>query len=331
MHDGITRSAAGPLARDTLFRNIGPLVGAAFLGLLSIAVARSTGPEAELLIQSATLSSLALVGMLVVPWHRLPPILQTVPALAFILVALLVRQATGGASSILGQLVLVPVLWLAVYGTAMEVAAGASAVALAMLSTLLLTPDPHGQVRAAALLVASTVVIGIGVQRVFDALRRHAARLDLLAKTDPLTGASNRRSWEEELERVVNDVERAHGALCVALIDVDHFKEFNDEQGHQAGDRLLKEMTALWRSQLRDGDVLARLGGDEFAVLLPRCPLEAAERIMCRLIKGLPQAATCSTGLASWNGIENRHELLARADAALYRAKEAGRNRVSVA
>jgi diguanylate cyclase (GGDEF)-like protein len=326
-----TTSHPGPLSREALFRGIGPLVGAAFLGLLSIAIARSNASGADLLVQAAALSALTVVAMLVIPWHRLPAMVQVGPALAFILVALLIRQATGGAGSILSQLVLVPILWLAVYGTATEVASGIATVALAMLSTLLLTPDPGGQVQSAALLVAFSTAIGFGVQRLFDYLRAHAARLDLLARTDPLTGARNRRAWDEELERVIDDAQANHGAACVALIDVDHFKQFNDERGHQAGDRLLKEMTARWRSQLRDGDILARLGGDEFAVLLPGCPLEAADRIMHRLIEGLPQDATCSTGLASWDGLENRHELLARADAALYRSKEAGRNRVSVA
>jgi diguanylate cyclase (GGDEF)-like protein len=321
----------GPLSREALFRGIGPLVGASFLGLLSITIARSDTSSVELVIQAATLTALTVVAMLMIPWHRLPTVVQVGPAVAFILVALLIRQATGGAGSILSQLVLVPVLWLAVYGTPTEVATGVATVALAMLSTLLLTPDPSGQVQSALWLVTASTCIGFGVQRLFDYLRRHAAQLDMLARTDPLTGAANRRAWDEQLELVIDEVERTHGAACVALIDVDHFKEFNDERGHQAGDRLLKEMTARWRSQLRDGDVLARLGGDEFAVLLPGCPLEAADRIMHRLIERLPQEATCSTGLAAWDGLENRHEFLARADAALYRAKEAGRNRVSVA
>lgn len=326
-----TTAQPGPLSREALFHNIGPLVGAAFLGVLSIAIARSDREGVELLIQSATLTTMTLVAMLVIPWHRLPGAVQVGPALAFVLVALLIRQATGGAESIFAQLVLIPILWLAVYGTVPEIASGVATVALAMLSALLLTPDPHGQIQGAVLLVSFAAVIGFGVQRLFVYLRAHAAQLDLLARTDPLTGARNRRAWDEELERVILDAERTHAPACAALIDVDHFKQFNDERGHQAGDRLLKEMTARWRSQLRDGDILARLGGDEFAILLPGCPMEAAQRIMLRLIEDLPQDATCSTGLASWDGLENRHELLARADAALYRAKEAGRNRVTVA
>jgi len=173
--------------------------------------------------------------------------------------------------------------------------------------------------------------VGFGVQRLFSYLRAHAAQLDLLARTDPLTGVSNRRAWDEQLEAQLERVNAGGQPLCVALIDIDHFKDFNDSKGHQAGDRLLKEVTAWWRSQLRDGDILARFGGDEFAIILPGCPLDAAHRILGRLCEGLPGEQTCSTGLASWNGSETATELEARADAALYGAKEAGRNRIVVA
>jgi diguanylate cyclase (GGDEF)-like protein len=202
---------------------------------------------------------------------------------------------------------------------------------LAMAASLLLTPNPEGQATGAILLILFGSVVGFGVQRLFGYLRAHAAQLDLLARTDPLTGASNRRAWDEEFDRVIERAEGAHQPVCAALIDLDHFKEYNDDRGHQAGDRLLKEMTARWRGQLRDGDILARLGGDEFAVLLPGCPLEPAQRIVNRLVEGMPEQSTCSTGLVSWDGLETPQQLLARADAALYAAKEAGRNRIKVA
>jgi diguanylate cyclase (GGDEF)-like protein len=320
-----------PLGREALFRNIGPLVGAAYLGLLSLAISASDRANGQMLVQAATLTTLTVTAMLIVPWHRLPGIVQVGPALSYVLVALWIRQATGGAESIFAQLVLVPILWLAVYGSLGEVTAGVAAIALAMTSSLLLTPDPQGQLSGAVMLIVFGGAVGFGVQRLFAFLRAHAAQLDMLARTDPLTGASNRRAWEEELEKVIDSSEETHAPVCAALIDLDHFKEFNDARGHQAGDRLLKEVTARWRSQLRDGDVLARLGGDEFAVLLPGCPLEAAERIVSRLVEEMPQDATCSTGLASWDGIEGPGQFLARADIALYGAKDAGRNRVVVA
>src|SRR5207245_603697 len=98
-----------------------------------------------------------------------------------------------------------------------------------------------------------------------------------------------------------------------------------------AGDRFLKEVAAKWRDQLRESDVVARLGGDEFAMLLTSCTLEAAQGIMGRLCSELPEAWTCSAGVGAWDGRESGSDLTARADAALYRAKDAGRNRIEVA
>ena len=93
------------------------------------------------------------------------------------------------------------------------------------------------------------------------------AQLDGLARSDPLTGLANRRTWNDAITSAMRD----QTALCVAMIDLDHFKQYNDEYGHAAGDRLLKASAAAWRSHLRSDDVLARIGGEEFAVLLPRC------------------------------------------------------------
>ena len=117
----------------------------------------------------------------------------------------------------------------------------------------------------------------------------------------------------------------------MALLDVDDFKLYNDRAGHQAGDRLLREITAAWGAHLRRTDVLARIGGDEFAVLLRDCSPADAREVMERLRVSVPQGVTSSVGLACWEEDETPHALWGRADAALYRAKSAGRNRVVLA
>ncbi len=98
------------------------------------------------------------------------------------------------------------------------------------------------------------------------------AQLDGLARSDPLTGLANRRTWNDVIANALRD----ETTLCVAMIDIDHFKQFNDEHGHAAGDRLLKACAGAWRSHLRAEDTLARVGGEEFAVLLPRCSITNA-------------------------------------------------------
>jgi diguanylate cyclase (GGDEF)-like protein len=192
------------------------------------------------------------------------------------------------------------------------------------------------------------VTVGVGglmvnalAGRLRDLARRSAAiageRADLMvaleqaARTDDLTGLPNRRAWNEELDREVARARREATPLCVAVIDLDRFKDYNDMLGHQAGDRFLKMVSSMWRERLRSTDILARYGGEEFSLALPGCDTRDAIELLERLNDSLPEAQTSSAGVAEWNGEEDPAELLGRADKALYEAKEAGRDRVMVA
>jgi diguanylate cyclase (GGDEF)-like protein len=157
-------------------------------------------------------------------------------------------------------------------------------------------------------------------------ISRLVSRLDGLARTDPLTGVPNRRVWDEELPRELERALRMGTPLCVAIVDIDHFKFYNDRHGHQAGDRVLKEVASAWRTQVRSTDLLARYGGEEFVLLLPICALGHALEIAERL-RAVTPLVTCSIGVASWDFRESAGELVERADRALYAAKAAGRNR----
>jgi diguanylate cyclase (GGDEF)-like protein/PAS domain S-box-containing protein len=152
-------------------------------------------------------------------------------------------------------------------------------------------------------------------------------RLESVARTDELTGLSNRRAWEEQLPREMAGAARQQRSLCVAMLDLDRFKAFNDRLGHPAGDRLLKELAAQWRSTLRPTDMIARYGGEEFAVLLAGCEMELAMEIVERLRSISVEGQTCSAGVAQWDGEESASTLLERADRALYEAKATGRDR----
>jgi diguanylate cyclase (GGDEF)-like protein len=176
--------------------------------------------------------------------------------------------------------------------------------------------------------------IGVELQaRVRAALARahHLTHLIDTARTDALTGLPNRRAWDEELPR---DLVRARGAgqpLCLALFDLDHFKRFNDEYGHQAGDRLLRQVAAEWLARVRETDLLARYGGEEFGLVLRGAGREEAEAAVERLRAAMPEPHTCSAGLAAWDGRESVEALVDRADQALYAAKAAGRDALMVA
>jgi diguanylate cyclase (GGDEF)-like protein len=157
------------------------------------------------------------------------------------------------------------------------------------------------------------------------------ARLEVSARTDDLTGLLNRRAWEEELPREMARSRRQSDPLCVAMLDLDFFKNYNDERGHQAGDRLLKQGASAWVGELRASDTLARYGGEEFTVALPGCNLANAKDIVERLRAAMPAGQTVSAGVACWNGRESAEELVGRADKALYEAKRLGRDRLVTA
>jgi diguanylate cyclase len=157
-------------------------------------------------------------------------------------------------------------------------------------------------------------------------IRRLTSRLQGLARTDALTGVPNRRVWDEELPRELERARRMGTTLCVAMIDLDNFKGYNDQFGHQAGDLVLKEAASAWRLQVRSTDLLARYGGEEFVLLLPVCALDNATEIVERL-RAVTPLVTCSVGVASWDFQESAAALVERADQALYMAKAEGRNR----
>lgn len=165
-------------------------------------------------------------------------------------------------------------------------------------------------------------------------------QLSLLARTDGLTGLCNRRSFEEALQREFMRAKRYGSPLSVVLLDVDHFKHFNDHNGHPMGDKLLQEVAGVVRASVREVDTPARYGGEEFVVILPETDLKAALRVAERIRVGVNSLAmeegktqplgrfSVSVGVASYpNPASSAEELVKLADDALYQAKQAGRDR----
>ncbi|MFC7530794.1 diguanylate cyclase [Actinoplanes sp. GCM10030250] len=209
--------------------------------------------------------------------------------------------------------------------------AGASLIAPALLGVQL----EAGYVRNGwAFVFGSAALFLLVVSRMALLVReveRHARQVRDLARSDELTGLPNRRAWNDELPRALERARRDRTPVSVAILDLDHFKGFNDAHGHPAGDRLLKEASAAWHATLREVDVIARYGGEEFVVLLPGADAGEGRQALDRALAVTPLGQTFSAGLAVWDGIETSDELLQRADAALYEAKAAGRNQISQA
>lgn len=171
-------------------------------------------------------------------------------------------------------------------------------------------------------------------------MERELAMVSNLVREDQLTGALNRRGLDEALGRELARTERLNTQLAVGLLDIDHFKKLNDSLGHQAGDRALRHLANVIKTLLRPTDSLARYGGEEFLVLLPNTDVEEALTVMKRVQRELTRQfflhnnekvlITFSAGVAQHQQGENEAALIERADAAMYRAKRSGRNRVEV-
>jgi diguanylate cyclase len=181
-------------------------------------------------------------------------------------------------------------------------------------------------------------------QKVEDAeqrIRKLTLELDqasTLAHNDYLTGALNRRGMEEALAREFSRADRSGSKVCLALMDVDHFKRLNDSLGHEAGDTALAHLAKVTREALRPTDVLARYGGEEFVIILPETDLDEGKQVMARVQRDLTRnfflhknervLITFSAGVAERRAEEGAEITLKRADMALYEAKHSGRNRV---
>ena len=180
-----------------------------------------------------------------------------------------------------------------------------------------------------AIAIGSMALFLLVVTRMAQLLRHvesQARQLRDLATIDDLTGLPNRRGWSAALATAIELARREDEPLSVAMIDLDHFKRFNDEFGHQAGDRMLRSAAAAWKDVLRAADHIARYGGEEFIVLLHHVDGEGARAMLERLRPVTPAGQTFSAGVATWNPPETSDQLITRADRALYRAKDAGRN-----
>jgi diguanylate cyclase (GGDEF)-like protein/PAS domain S-box-containing protein len=171
-----------------------------------------------------------------------------------------------------------------------------------------------------------------------DQLEEAKIQLEALAALDGLTGLKNRRAFQDRLQEEISRSRRHGHPLSLILLDIDHFKSYNDTFGHPKGDEVLRAVGKLLSRTMRDTDFAARYGGEEFAIILPNTDRAGAEQVAERLRSAIAaaewddRAITASVGTASFSSdVNNVDALLEHADRALYRSKEAGRNRVTVA
>ena len=203
----------------------------------------------------------------------------------------------------------------------------------------------HFTVSTVSLMALAVVAMWISAMRVrisrqSDELRQTLVQAQALATTDMLTGLLNRRAMTDQLESELARVSRSGNPVCVALIDIDHFKKVNDHYGHRMGDEVLRAFASLAQGDLRQVDQLGRWGGEEFLLMVPHVDASqawvAVERLRNR-IAAHPMGdsgnltVTISAGLAQFSHGESLDRWIERADQALYQAKQSGRNRCLIA
>lgn len=199
-------------------------------------------------------------------------------------------------------------------------------VPLMLLAAALNQGDATNKVLAAGCLVMVLLILW-RVRLLLSVVHRQSAQLRSMSRADSLTGLPNRRSFDFELKRFEQSSADGRATLTIAMMDLDHFKAFNDEFGHQAGDAALVSCSRAWQDAVIPPALLARYGGEEFAILLPGTGLIAAREVLGRIRDATPAGQTASIGFAErWPG-ESGFETMSRADRALYRAKT-GRNRI---
>jgi len=212
---------------------------------------------------------------------------------------------------------------------------------------LLVEQDLAGELQPLHKLLIVNAPIGFGITLaviliVLFSVRRYQKRIEKSAATDSLTKLLNRQAFDFVFQQAILDSERSRQPLCVALMDIDHFKKINDKHGHLIGDHVLREIAAIAKRSLRESDVICRWGGEEFLLLLKNCTLEKATSIAENLRNTIAAndfsrttdlaksklSLTVSMGVAECKLHESEDSVFERADVALYQAKESGRNSV---
>ncbi len=195
-------------------------------------------------------------------------------------------------------------------------------------------------IAAIVLLLMGTALLAGRLLKAKNLLEVQAIELERQAKTDVLTGISNRRHFFEMAERELMRARRSEKPMAMLMMDIDHFKRINDKCGHGAGDEVLRSLCLISQGMIRNIDVFGRIGGEEFAIVLPETSLEQAQTVAERLRDKLSETHlelssgervpfTVSIGVSALNNDDNSVEsVLKRADVAMYKAKKYGRNRV---
>ncbi len=320
---------ARPLDPGGLAPRIAPFVVALLLAFAFLNL-NYDGGSPERLIVAAAVASMLVLAVGAIPWRRMPGWVQTFPPLAFFVLVALLIDADGGSGSSFSPLVLLPVLWLAHYGTRGQLLAGIlGGVAVFIVPIVWLgAPNyPTGYWQTPTMWMITTALVGTVVHELVREMQARASRSIEVAGTDEVTSLPTREAWNERLPQELKRAQREAWQLSVALFTVEGLAGIREERGDAAADSLLHETAFAFSTKLRGTDVLVRYADGTFAAAFPGCSLGAGQQIATGL-HGLVEDAPLSTGVACWDGAETADSLMARVISAVGDARDLGSSTV---
>lgn len=301
--------------------------------VLPVIIATATDRSSHLAVfyAGAVVGCLAPLVVAVVPRRR--RLVFWAAAFGAIPALTLMQAYSGGAASGYSVLVIMSMVWFGLEATDVELVGGMLVLAACCALPMLVVGAPAYPVSwgHAVLLTLVGVTVAGSLRAVVRELATLAQRFAQEAVVDDLTGLLNRRGWRYTAPRELARAARSGNPITLVTLDLDNFKELNDELGHDQGDRALRDTAERIRATLRAGDVVARLGGDEFVALLTNSTLTGSLAAIDRLRAATPGREAFSSGIAVWDRKEDLSEVLRRSDLALYAAKAAGGSRTEVA
>jgi diguanylate cyclase (GGDEF)-like protein len=318
------------LSRRELLWRVGPFAAVVALGLLlSLTSAGARHNGIWLIAIAAAIFAIVPAIIVLVPWERWGKIAPLIPVVGYYVGVACLRQAAGMSATGYAPLVLIPIVWEALYGSRTELAVTVGLIAATYAVPIAFIGGMSGssQWRMAVMFTATGAVIGGVIHGLVDERYNLVERLQHQALHDGLTGLPNRRACEELLNSSAAQENRQQ---WLSFIDLDRFKLFNDAHGHAYGDDLLRQASEAWRAAIGEGAFLGRWGGEEF-LLIYDGPVDCAEDVLAEMARVTPEGQTFSAGVVRLGARDQTWaEALDLADLALYEAKRCGRNRVEV-
>jgi diguanylate cyclase (GGDEF)-like protein len=312
----------------------GRLLAFAIVGIvLPVLIAASTDRSTHHPVFYAGAIIASLAALIAARVSRRRRVVFCLAAFAQLPALTLMQAYSGGAGSSYAVLVIMAMLWFGMVAGDVEMLVGIVVFAACCVLPMVLVGPPAYPLSwgHAGLLLLVGMTVAVSLRAVTRELATLAQRFAQEAVVDDLTGLLNRRGWRYTAPRELSRAGRSGNPITLVTLDLDNFKELNDELGHAEGDRALSDTAERIRATLRAGDVVARLGGDEFVALLTNSTLTGALTAIDRLRISTPKQEAFSAGVAVWDRKEDLTSLLHRSDLALYAAKEAGAGRTEVA